>query len=79
MGIQYNLYLGGGFTGQRLNRLFRQDLTGDEIVATLAPMIRRFAQERSPGERFGDFVIRAGYVRPTLEGKCFHAGDPGVT
>jgi sulfite reductase (NADPH) hemoprotein beta-component len=76
---KYNLYLGGGFGGQRLNRLFRQDLGDDEIVTTLAPIIRRFARERSPGERFGDFVIRAGYVRATLEGRDFHAIDsPGA-
>jgi sulfite reductase (NADPH) hemoprotein beta-component len=60
---KYNLYLGGGFTGQRLNRLYRQDLSHEQIVATLSPMIRRFAQERAPGERFGDFVIRAGVLQ----------------
>jgi len=32
-------------------------------------MIKRYALERLPGERFGDFVVRAGYIAPTTSGK----------
>jgi len=32
-------------------------------------MIKRYALERLLGERFGDFVIRAGYIAPTTSGK----------
>ena len=28
--------------------------------------------ERNEGERFGDFVIRIGMIKPTTEGKKFH-------
>ena len=45
---------------------------GTEIVAALEPIIHRYARERNPGERFGDFVIRAGYVKATRQGKDFH-------
>ena len=38
----------------------------------LAPIIRRYATERQEGERFGDFTIRAGYVKATTEGRLFH-------
>ena len=69
---KYNLYLGGGFAGNRLNKLHRESISDDEIVATLDPMIRRFARERELGEHFGDFVIRAGYVKPTTQGRDFH-------
>jgi sulfite reductase (NADPH) hemoprotein beta-component len=69
---KYNLYLGGGFAGERLNKLYREGIGDDEIVATLEPILRRFARERSQGERFGDFVIRTGYVKATREGKDFH-------
>ena len=31
--------------------------------ALLEPMLARYAKEREDGEHFGDFVIRAGYVR----------------
>lgn len=32
-------------------------------------MIKHYALERLPGERFGDFVIRTGYIAPTTSGK----------
>jgi sulfite reductase (NADPH) hemoprotein beta-component len=69
---KYNLYLGGGFAGDRLNKLYRENLVDEDIVAALEPILRRYARERNPGEHFGDFVIRAGYVKATRQGKDFH-------
>ncbi|KAF9911670.1 hypothetical protein EC991_002788 [Linnemannia zychae] len=68
----YNVYLGGGHHGQRLNKLYKESLTEPEIVAELKPMIRRYAAERLDGEHFGDFVIRVGIIKATLSGKTFH-------
>ncbi len=68
----YNLYLGAAFDGTRLNRLYAENVDKAGILATLDPMLRRYAKERQDGERFGDFVIRAGYVTPTLAGNQFH-------
>jgi sulfite reductase (NADPH) hemoprotein beta-component len=70
---KYNLYLGAAFDGSRLNKLYRQDVGHDEIVAALAPLIECYANERASGERFGDLVIRKGYVAPTTSGRDFHA------
>ncbi len=69
---RYNLYLGGSFTGERLNKLHKENIGEEEILATLGPIFRRYAQERLPGERFGDFVIRAGYVPAVHDGRQFH-------
>jgi sulfite reductase (NADPH) hemoprotein beta-component len=69
----YNLYLGGAFNGARMNKLYRRDVNGDAIVAALAPLFRGYATQREPAESFGDFVIRAGHVRPTTAGNRFHA------
>jgi len=69
---KYNLYLGGGFAGDRLNKLYRENLADEEIVAALEPILHRYARERNPSERFGDFVIRAGYVKATTQGLYFH-------
>ncbi len=68
----YNVYLGGGFAGQRLSKLYRENFPGTEIKELLAPIISRYAKERTEGERFGDFCIRAGYVAATEQGKDFH-------
>ncbi|WP_119460139.1 assimilatory sulfite reductase (NADPH) hemoprotein subunit [Rhodospirillaceae bacterium SYSU D60014] len=59
---KYNVYLGGGFHGQRLNTLFRENIGEETIIEELGPIIRRYAAERTAGERFGDFVMRAGYL-----------------
>jgi len=69
---RYNLYLGGGHAGARLSKLYRQDLPQEEIRSTLAPILEDYAREREEGERFGDFVIRAGYVEATRQGADFH-------
>ena len=57
---RYNLYLGGDFAGQRLNRLYRENVAEPEILEALRTILHRYAQQRQPGERFGDFVARAG-------------------
>lgn len=40
-------------------------------------MIKRYALERNDGERFGDFVIRAGYISPTTAGALWYEGMGG--
>lgn len=69
---KYNVYLGGGFAGNRLNKLYRESVKADELVALLQPIIEAYAKERLPGERFGDFVIRRGYIQETRMGPDFH-------
>jgi sulfite reductase (NADPH) hemoprotein beta-component len=68
----YHLYLGGAFDGSRLNKLYRKDVDDGAIVAALVPLMREYAERRSAGERFGDYVIRAGHVRVTTAGNTFH-------
>ena len=68
----YNLYLGGAHDGTRLNKLHRRDVDGDEIVAALSPLFGSYASQRKNGERFGDYVIRAGVVQETTAGLNFH-------
>lgn len=68
----YLMLLGGGYYGQRLNKIYRENVTEPEILAILGPMIKHYATERLEGERFGDFVIRAGYIAPTVAGKLWY-------
>ena len=69
---KYNLYLGAGLDGTRLNKLYRQAITNDEIVSELKPVLEDYAGNRDEGERFGDFCIRQGYVKATGQGSDFH-------
>ncbi|THW09563.1 sulfite reductase [Aureobasidium pullulans] len=68
----YNMYLGGGYHGQRLNKLFRSSIMEEEILSIMKPLLKRYAAERNDGEQFGDFCIRIGMIKPTTEGKYFH-------
>lgn len=67
----YNLYLGGNFNGTRLNTLYKQTISEEEILHELRPIIADFAENRTKGEHFGDFVIRKKYVSEIKEGKDF--------
>ncbi len=69
---KYNVYLGGGFEGQRLNKLYLNNVDEKTILKELTPIIHHYATERYEGEPFGDFVIRLGYVKEVKAGKEFH-------
>ncbi len=69
---KYNVYLGGGFVGDRLNKLYKDSAKAEEIKGLLAPVIHDYAKTRESGEKFGDFVIRKGYVAATTHGRDFH-------
>ena len=70
---RYNLYLGADHAGQRLNKLYREMLDEDGILRELVPLLAAYAAERRPGEGFGDFVVRTGVVKATVQGLDFHA------
>ncbi|MEC9054601.1 MAG: NADPH-dependent assimilatory sulfite reductase hemoprotein subunit, partial [Verrucomicrobiota bacterium] len=69
---KYNVYLGGGFSGQRLSTLYRASVRSGEIRDLLRPIIEDYARNREEGERFGDFVVRQGHVKATTNGLDFH-------
>lgn len=69
---RYNMYLGGGFSGNRLNKMYRENIDETQILAELRPILNRYAKEREEGEHFGDFVIRTGYVKEVRSGLDFH-------
>lgn len=70
---KYNMYLGGGFAGNRLNKLYKENIGEAEILESLKPILTHYAKERREGEHFGDFVIRAGYVKEVRSGQDFHS------
>ncbi len=70
---RYNLYLGAAFDGSRLSKLYAEDVDHAAIIRQLDPLFAAYAAERKAGEHFGDFVIRAGFVTRTGNGRDFHA------
>ncbi len=75
---RYNLYLGAGFSGDRLNRLHRENIDEETILSELDGLFARFAAERDSGERFGDFLVRAGVIRAVTSGPDFRADEDKV-
>jgi len=55
---KYQVYLGGNEGSTRLNRLYKESVKFEEITSELRPLLTRFAQERTPEERFGDWCDR---------------------
>lgn len=68
---RYNLYLGASGNGDRLNALFRENIGETEILTALGSLFRRYAAERTPGERFGDFTVRTAVVPAMTNGRDF--------
>jgi len=64
---KYNLYLGGGFHGQRLNKLVLENVGEEAILDKLGGVIAHYARERNVSEHLGDFALRAGYLNTTQD------------
>ncbi|WP_017345507.1 assimilatory sulfite reductase (NADPH) hemoprotein subunit [Pantoea sp. A4] len=64
---RYNLHLGGNRMGTRIPRMYRENITETEILASIDELVGRWASERHADEGFGDFVIRVGVVKPVLD------------
>jgi len=54
----YNLHLGGDRQGERLNKVYRENLDEAAILSELDGWLSRYKSERKTGETFGDFAIR---------------------
>jgi sulfite reductase (NADPH) hemoprotein beta-component len=69
---KYNVYLGAAFNGSRMNVLYKSSVPTAEVLPLLSPLFREYSTSRTAGERFGDFVLRKGYVKPTGTAHDFH-------
>lgn len=69
----YNMYLGAGFLGQRLNKLHKEMVDENQILEILENLFADYANKKNQNEKFGDFLIRKDYVKQTMFGKDFHA------
>ena len=64
---RYNLHLGGNLIGTRIPRLYKENISSEEIITILDELIGRWSQERLEHECFGDFIIRSGVVAPVID------------
>ncbi|KAG1694714.1 Sulfite reductase [NADPH] hemoprotein beta-component [Nymphon striatum] len=69
---RYNVYLGSSHQGDRLSKLYKENLDEKQIIEEMDILLTDYANNREANEHFGDYVIRAEYVKATKEGKDFH-------
>lgn len=55
---KYQIYLGGNEGSTRLNRLYRDSVKADDLIAEFRQALERYKAQRLQGERFGDFCAR---------------------
>jgi sulfite reductase (ferredoxin) len=56
----YAIYVGGDFEGTRLSFQLHEKVREAEIADRLEPLFAAFAEDRQPGEGFGNFCARLG-------------------
>ncbi|MCL5096811.1 MAG: hypothetical protein M1608_04655, partial [Candidatus Omnitrophica bacterium] len=76
---KYQIYLGGNESSTRLNRLFKDNVKGDDLIAELRPVLARYALERRPGERFGEWSARTFWPAALPASRNVSAPEPGST
>ena len=55
---KYNFQIGGDRLGERLNKLYKESLTEEEILSELDNLFGVYVNEKVDGEGFGDFAHR---------------------
>ncbi|MEP4890398.1 MAG: assimilatory sulfite reductase (NADPH) hemoprotein subunit [Aliiglaciecola sp.] len=71
---KYNFHLGGDRQGTRIPKMYKENISEQEILAHLDELIGRWAKEGNQDEGFGDFLIRAKVIAPVVNSaKDFYA------
>jgi len=60
---RYNMHLAGDHQGERLNRIYKENLDEASILKELDLLFWLYKKERITGESFGDFALRQKYYK----------------
>ena len=59
---KYNMHLGGNIAGTRVPKMYKENLSEQELLTEIDALVARWSTERNSGEAFGDFTIRTGII-----------------
>ncbi len=59
---RYNLHLGGSYNGDRLNKIYKENIDEETILLELDQLFKTYSENRMQAEHFGDFSIRMQWV-----------------
>jgi sulfite reductase (NADPH) hemoprotein beta-component len=63
---RYDLYIGGNAEGTRIPRLHQSNQPIEDILNTIDRYVEQWSENGQQDERFGDFAVRTGIVKPVL-------------
>lgn len=69
---RYAVFLGAGFSGERLGAPYLDNANEEEFLTALDPLFASFATDRNDAEHFGDYLIRRRVVREIAAGRHIH-------
>jgi sulfite reductase (NADPH) hemoprotein beta-component len=55
---KYNMHLGGDRVGERLNKIYKENIEETEILESLDSLFKTYSANRQTNETFGDFTLR---------------------
>lgn len=64
---RYNLHVGGNLIGTRIPKLYKENITSDEILNIIDGWVKDWSEQAQDNESFGDFVIRSGIVKEIVD------------
>ena len=71
---KYNLHLGGNREGTRIPKMYKENISEQQIMDELDNLIGQWAKDGQPNESFGDFLIRTKVVAEVVNSaKDFYA------
>ena len=56
---KYNVYLGGDFEGTRLNKIYKENVSGENLTLEIAKLFKAYRENKHQKERFGDFSVES--------------------
>ncbi|WP_422667331.1 assimilatory sulfite reductase (NADPH) hemoprotein subunit [Buchnera aphidicola] len=63
---KYNLYLGGNKIGNRIAKMYKENINENQILIYLENFIKIWSCHRKKNEDFGDFIIRYGIIQEVI-------------
>ncbi len=57
---KYNVYIGGNFKGTKLNKIYKENVSGEKVVSEVSSLLRTYRSNHNKNESFGDYCNRVG-------------------
>jgi sulfite reductase (NADPH) hemoprotein beta-component len=76
---KYNIYFGGDGASLGLNREYRASVKREDLMKEIVPVLRRWRDERLPGERFGPFADRVVFPEIDTAAAAAAASTPAAS